>query len=112
MCLFCKIASKVIPSNVLFEDDDLLAFRDITPQAPIHVLVIPKRHLTSLAEATEADAALLGKLSLAAKRVAVETGIAESGFRVVMNNGPDAGQSVAHLHVHVLGGRAMAWPPG
>lgn len=112
MCLFCNIANKVIPSNVLFEDDDLLAFHDITPQAPIHVLVIPKRHVASLAEAIEADAALLGKLSLAAKRVAVETGVAESGFRVVMNSGPDAGQSVSHLHLHVLGGRAMAWPPG
>lgn len=112
MCLFCNIANKVIPSNVLFEQDDLLAFHDITPQAPIHVLVIPKRHVTSLAEAIDADAALLGKLSLAAKRVAVESGIDESGFRVVMNSGPDAGQSVAHLHLHVLGGRAMSWPPG
>jgi histidine triad (HIT) family protein len=112
MCLFCKIANKEIPSKVLFEDADVLAFHDITPQAPTHVLVIPKRHVASLAEVTDADAALLGKLALAAKRAAEETGIAKTGFRVVMNSGAEAGQSVLHLHAHVLGGRHMGWPPG
>ncbi len=112
MCLFCKIAIGEIPSKVLFEDADLLAFHDVAPQAPVHVLVIPKRHLASLAEAAEADAAILGKLALATRRVAEETGIAASGFRVVANSGADAGQSVHHLHLHVIGGRAMAWPPG
>src|SRR5262249_22540870 len=99
-------------AKVLFEDDDLLAFHDINPGAPTHVLVIPKRHIVSLAEAGPGDEALLGKLLRAARRVAEETGIAESGFRTVANTGPNAGMSVFHLHVHVLGGRAMAWPPG
>ena len=112
MCLFCKIANKEIPSKVLFEDDDLLAFHDITPQAPVHVLVIPKRHVASLADAAEADVTLLGKLALATRRVAEETGVATTGFRVVANSGAHAGQSVHHLHLHVLGGRPMAWPPG
>ena len=112
MCLFCKIAIGEIPSKVLFEDADLLAFHDVAPQAPVHVLVIPKRHRASLAEAAEADAAIHGKLALATRRVAEETGIAASGFRVVANSGADAGQSVHHLHLHVIGGRAMAWPPG
>jgi histidine triad (HIT) family protein len=112
MCLFCKIAAKQIPSKVLFEDSDLLAFHDINPAAPTHVLVIPKQHLTSLGDGKPEHAELFGKLLLAAARAAELTGIAEKGYRVVANTGPDAGQSVFHLHVHVLGGRAMAWPPG
>src|SRR5262245_45883079 len=112
MCLFCKIANKEVPAKVQFEDDDLLAFHDINPGAPTHVLVIPKRHIVSLNDATAADAALRGKLVLATHRVAEETGIAEKGYRVVINTGQNAGQSVFHVHVHVLGGRAMAWPPG
>ena len=112
MCLFCKIAAKQIPSKVLFEDDDLLAFHDINPGAPTHVLVIPKQHLVSLSEGQPDHAELLGKLLLAAARAATLTGIAQSGYRVVLNTGPDAGQSVFHLHVHVLGGRQMGWPPG
>jgi histidine triad (HIT) family protein len=112
MCLFCKIAAKEIPSKILFEDADLLAFHDINPGAPAHVLVIPKQHLTSLADATPEQAALLGKLLLAARRAAEITGVAASGYRLVANTGPDAGQSVFHLHVHMLGGRALAWPPG
>jgi len=112
MCLFCKIVAKQVPAKVLFEDDELLAFHDINPGAPTHVLVIPKRHVVSLLDAEPADEALLGKLLRAARRVAETTGIAESGFRAVVNTGPDAGQSVFHIHVHVLGGRPMAWPPG
>ena len=112
MCLFCKIASKQIPAKVVFEENDLLAFHDINPGAPTHLLIIPKQHITALNEATVEHQALLGKLLLAARRAAEEAGIAESGFRVVVNNGPHAGQSVFHMHMHVLGGRPMAWPPG
>lgn len=112
MCLFCKIAAKQIPAKIAFEDDELVAFHDINPGAPTHLLVIPRKHLTSLDEASADDQALLGKLLLACQRVAREQGIAQSGFRVVANTGPNAGQSVFHIHLHVLGGRAMAWPPG
>ncbi len=112
MCLFCKIAAKEIPSKILFEEEDILAFHDIHPAAPTHVLVIPKLHLGSLADARPEHTALLGKLLVAAARVAELTGIVESGYRVVANTGTHAGQSVPHLHLHVLGGRALAWPPG
>lgn len=112
MCLFCKIADKQIPSKVLFEDDDVLAFHDIHPAAPTHVLVIPKSHVASLHDATPEHGALLGKLLLASRRAAEMSGLAASGYRVVTNIGADAGQSVAHLHLHVIGGRALAWPPG
>jgi len=111
MCLFCKIAAKQISSRILFEDPLLLAFHDINPVAPTHVLVIPKQHLTSLSEAQPEHADLLGKLLLAAHAASL-TGIAQTGYRVVANTGPDAGQSVFHIHIHVLGGRQMAWPPG
>jgi histidine triad (HIT) family protein len=112
MCLFCKIVSKEVPAKVLFEDDELLAFFDTRPMAPKHALVIPKKHLTSLDEASAADGVLLGKLMFACQRASRELGIAGSGFRVVVNNGTDGGQTVFHLHFHVLGGRSMAWPPG
>lgn len=112
MCLFCKIAKKEIPSKTVLDEDDLFAFHDIKPEAPTHVLIIPKRHIVGLGEATEEDQAVFGRILLATRRVAEMTGIAESGFRVVVNSGPNAGQSVFHLHVHVLGGRPMAWPPG
>jgi histidine triad (HIT) family protein len=105
------MVSKEIEAKVVFEDDDVLAFHDIHPQAPMHVLVIPKKHVTSLAD-DAGDEALLGKLMLAARRAAEQTGIAQGGFRVVINSGAQAGQSVFHLHLHVLGGRPMAWPPG
>jgi histidine triad (HIT) family protein len=110
-CIFCRIASKEIPSGIVYEDSEILAFRDLSPQAPTHVLVIPKRHVGSLAEAAEGDGALLGKLMLAAQKIAASLGLA-GGYRVVTNSGPDGGQTVAHLHLHVLGGRPMAWPPG
>jgi histidine triad (HIT) family protein len=112
MCLFCKIVKKEIPAKVLFEDEHLVAFSDVNPQAPTHALIIPKRHIVSLNEATSADAELLGRLVIAAQRVAREAGISDSGWRLVVNNGAHAGQSVFHIHAHVLGGRPMAWPPG
>ena len=112
MCLFCKIVAKQIPAKILFEDSDLLAFHDINPAAPTHVLVIPKQHLASLIDGQPGHTELLGKLLLAASRAAALTGVAQSGYRVVANTGPDAGQSVFHLHLHMLGGRPMAWPPG
>jgi histidine triad (HIT) family protein len=111
MCLFCKMVSKEIEAKVVFEDDDVLAFHDIHPQAPMHVLVIPKKHVASLAD-DAGDAALLGKLLVGARRAAEQTGITQGGFRVVINSGAQAGQSVSHLHLHVLGGRTMEWPPG
>lgn len=110
-CLFCRIVAGEIPAKVVHDDEDVLAFRDISPQAPVHVLLIPKRHIASVGDATEEDTALLGKLLLVAKGIAEKEGIA-SGFRLVTNRGAEAGQSVFHLHVHLLGGRPMGWPPG
>lgn len=112
MCIFCKIANKEIPAKVVLEDDEVIAFHDTNPQAPTHVLVIPKRHIVGIGHAEPEDALLLGRLLLAARRVAEQTGIAESGFRTVVNQGAHAGQTVFHLHVHVIGGRPMGWPPG
>ncbi len=110
--LFCKIVAGEIPADKVYEDEDVLAFRDIKPQAPVHILIIPKRHIAMLADATEEDERLLGKLLLVASKLAKQEGIADSGFRVVVNNGPDSGQDVFHIHVHLLGGRKMGWPPG
>lgn len=110
-CIFCGIATKEVPAGIVYEDADVVAFRDLSPQAPTHVLVIPKRHVVSLADMVEADAALLGAMMLAAKKVALAAGLT-GGYRVVTNSGQDAGQSVSHLHLHVLGGRPMSWPPG
>jgi histidine triad (HIT) family protein len=111
MCLFCKIANKEIPSKGVFEDEEVYAFHDSNPTAPTHILVIPKRHIGGLGDAAPADQALLGKLLLSAHRVAHEAGVAVTGYRVVINNGPHAGQSVFHVHAHVIGGRPMGWPP-
>jgi histidine triad (HIT) family protein len=111
MSIFEKIIRREIPAKIVFEDDDVLAFHDVNPQAPVHVLIVPKRVIARLADAKESDEALLGKLLLAARKVAEKLGLS-SGYRVVINNGPDAGESVPHLHVHVLGKRALAWPPG
>jgi histidine triad (HIT) family protein len=110
--IFERIARREIPADIVWEDDDVLAFRDVNPQAPVHVLIVPKRVISRLAEATSADEALLGRLLLAARAVAEKLGVQTSGYRVVINSGPDAGESVPHLHVHVLGKRALAWPPG
>jgi len=111
-CLFCKIVSGDIPSDTVYEDDDCLAFNDIDPKAPTHLLVIPKKHLANLLDTSPEQQALLGHLSLKCAEVARAAGIDESGFRVVANCGADGGQSVDHLHFHVLGGRALTWPPG
>lgn len=111
-CLFCKICEGKIPATITYRDDEVLAFKDIGPKAPLHDLVIPIRHIGSLAEAKAEDAALLGKLLDVASRLAREAGYAEQGFRVVMNSGPDAGQTVPHVHLHVLAGRVLGWPPG
>jgi histidine triad (HIT) family protein len=110
-CIFCKIVRGEIPAKLVHEDDRALAFADLHPQAPTHLLVIPREHIASLAEATEGHLALLGHLQLVAAKVARHAGLAQ-GFRVVSNIGADGGQTVGHLHVHVLGGRAMGWPPG
>jgi len=112
MCLFCKIIAREIPGTIVYEDDDVLAFEDIRPVAPTHTLVIPKRHIASIDEAKPEDAELLGKVLLAASKVAKQAGIQEGGWRLVINNGANAGQTVFHIHAHVLGGRGMQWPPG
>ena len=111
-CIFCKIVAGEIPAAKVFEDERALAFSDINPQAPTHALVIPRAHIASLNEAEESDEALLGHLLAVAARVAREAGHAESGYRTVINTGAGAGQTVFHIHVHVLGGRALTWPPG
>jgi histidine triad (HIT) family protein len=112
MTIFEKIIRREIPAEIVWEDDDVLAFRDVNPQAPVHVLIVPKRVIPRLADAIESDGPLLGKLLLASRRVAEKLDLLKSGYRVVINSGPDAGESVPHLHVHVLGKRALAWPPG
>lgn len=111
-CIFCRIVGGSIPARVVYQDEDTLAFDDITPQAPVHTLVIPKRHVAAVQDLGEADQALLGRLLLTCRKVATEKGLAESGYRIVANTGRDGGQSVFHLHFHVLGGRHLAWPPG
>jgi len=110
-CLFCRIVAGEIPADVVHDGDDFVAFRDIAPKAPVHVLVIPKKHIVSLAEADAGDAGLLGRLLAATSEVARKLGVGEA-FRVAVNSGAGAGQSVFHLHLHVLGGRPFDWPPG
>ena len=110
-CIFCKIASGDIPSNKAYEDESILAFHDLDPQAPVHVLVIPKKHISSLSDAGEEDAALLSHIMLKLGDIASGLGL-ENGYRVVINTGDDGGQTVKHLHVHLLGKRSMKWPPG
>ena len=111
-CIFCKIVAGEIPSTVVYETDEILAFRDINPQAPTHVVMIPKAHHPDVASLADREPALAGALLAAAGEVARQEGVAESGYRVVFNTGPEAGQSVFHVHLHLLGGRAIAWPPG
>ena len=111
-CLFCRIVAGEVPADIVYQDERSIAFRDINPQAPAHVLVIPRDHMESLDEATRNDEALLGHLLRIAARVANDQGLSESGYRTVINTGAGAGQSVFHLHLHVLGGRALTWPPG
>ncbi len=111
MTIFEKIIAREIPAEIIWEDDDTIAFHDVNPQAPLHVLIVPKRVVPRLTDATENDEALLGKLLLVARDIAKKMDLS-SGYRVVINSGPDAGESVPHLHVHLLGKRALAWPPG
>ena len=111
-CLFCQIVEGAIPAKKLYEDDHVMAFEDINPQARVHILVIPKRHVVSLDDTQDSDTALLGQLMVVCAKMARERGIVESGYRVVTNTGREAGQSVFHLHLHVLGGRSFTWPPG
>ena len=111
-CLFCRIAEGAIPADLVHQDERSVAFRDVNPQAPVHVLVIPREHVSSLDVATDGHGELLGHLLLVARDVARGEGIAEAGYRTVLNIGADGGQTVHHVHVHVLGGRALGWPPG
>ncbi len=110
-CLFCKIGSKEIPAKFVYEDPEIFAFEDIHPQAPVHLLICPRKHMASLNDAEAGDAVLLGRVLFVAKQLAAERGIS-NGYRTVFNNGAGAGQTVDHLHLHLLGGRAMRWPPG
>ena len=111
-CLFCKMVNREIEPDIVYEDVDVLAFRDVNPQAPTHVLVIPKAHIATTNDLDADNAGIVGKLYLAAKQIAADEGIAEPGYRTVMNCNPGAGQSVYHIHLHLLGGRPLTWPPG
>ncbi|MFH1762941.1 MAG: histidine triad nucleotide-binding protein [Gemmatimonadota bacterium] len=111
-CLFCRIAEGEIPADIVRSDPEVVAFRDIHPQAPTHILIIPREHITSVGDLADRDADLMGKLFLVARDLAREEGISEGGFRMVVNSGPAAGQTVLHVHLHLLGGRGMGWPPG
>lgn len=111
-CLFCKIVAGDIPSAKVYEDDKVYAFRDIEPQAPVHILIIPKAHIASANELTEENASIVGHIFAVAAKIAKNEGIADGGYRVVNNCGEDGGQTVKHLHFHMLGGRSLAWPPG
>ena len=111
-CLFCKIIQKEIPAQIVHEDELCVAFEDINPQAPVHILILPRKHLAGLNDAAPEDAPLLGHLHVVASRLAQEKGIAEGGYRTVFNTGAGAGQSVFHIHLHLLGGRNFSWPPG
>jgi histidine triad (HIT) family protein len=111
-CIFCKIASGEIDSDLVYEDDEVVGFRDLNPQAPTHVLIVPRRHIPTTNDLAPEDAALVGRLILAARQIAEQDGIARRGYRTVLNCNAEAGQSVFHLHLHLLGGRPMGWPPG
>ncbi len=111
-CLFCKVLAGDIPAEIVYESESAIGFRDINPQAPTHVLVIPRQHIATINDLEAADTGLVGELFLAAKAIAAHEGLADAGYRVVMNCNEGAGQSVFHIHLHVLGGRRMSWPPG
>lgn len=112
MTIFEKIIRREIPASIVWEDDELIAFHDVNPAAPVHVLIVPKQVVTRIGEAVANDAGLLGKLLLASQKVAEQLGVLQSGYRLVINHGRDAGETVPHLHVHLLGGRVLGWPPG
>lgn len=111
-CFFCKIANKEVEAEILYEDQELIAFQDINPQAPAHALIIPKKHIATLNDATDEDALILGKLQICAKNIAKELGHAEDGYRVVINCNGHGGQTVYHIHLHLIAGRQLGWPPG
>jgi histidine triad (HIT) family protein len=111
-CLFCRIAAGEVPADVVHQDDEIVAFRDIAPRAPVHILLIPRVHIASAGDLRAEHAALLGRLFEVAADLAKREGVGDSGFRIVTNSGPAAGQSVPHVHFHLLGGRSLAWPPG
>jgi histidine triad (HIT) family protein len=111
-CLFCRIVNGSIPARLAHQDDQTLAFHDIDPRAPVHVLIIPRKHIAAVDQLREGDAEIMGQLFMVARRLARELGVADSGYRMVVNNGRDAGQSVDHIHMHLLGGRPLKWPPG
>ncbi|MBN4080401.1 histidine triad nucleotide-binding protein [Beggiatoa alba] len=111
-CLFCKIINADIPADIIYQDDQIIGFHDLNPQAPTHVLFIPKKHIATVNDLETEDAELIGKLYLAARKVATDAGFAEQGYRLVMNCNRGAGQSVFHIHLHLLAGRAFSWPPG
>lgn len=111
-CLFCKIVQGDIPADIVYQNEDVIAFNDIEPQAPTHILIIPRKHINTLNDLTPQDQAVAGKLLLTAKKIAADLGIADDGFRVVMNCNEDGGQSVYHIHMHLLAGRKLTWPPG
>ncbi len=111
-CLFCRIIEKKISSRIVYEDQHVLAFEDVNPQAPVHILVVPKKHLPDIQSMTESDRELVGHLFLAATKIAAQKKLVEKGYRTVINNGADAGQTVFHIHLHILSGRRFTWPPG
>jgi histidine triad (HIT) family protein len=111
-CIFCKIVGGEIPAELVYQDDEVLAFRDINPQAPIHMLIVPKRHIATLNDITPNDAGLIGKLYLVARQLANDMGVADNGYRTLINCNKDGGQDVFHIHLHLLAGRRMGWPPG
>jgi len=111
-CIFCRIIAKKIPSKIIYEDDLVTAFEDVNPQAPVHTLVVPKKHIPDIHSMTEADRDLVGHLFLTAKKIAEDMGLHSKGYRMVINNGAGAGQTVFHIHLHVLSGRHFSWPPG
>ena len=111
-CVFCRIIAGEIPANLVYNDEDIIAFHDIQPVAPVHIVVIPKRHIASLAQTMPEDTQLLGRILAVVRRIADEQGLATDGYRLVVNCGKQAGQSVPHLHFHILGGRELGWPPG
>ncbi|MCL0037779.1 histidine triad nucleotide-binding protein [Thermodesulfovibrionales bacterium] len=111
-CIFCKIAEKKIPSKVVYEDELVFAFEDIEPQAPVHILIVPKKHFSTILELKDEDYSLVSHLVKTATKIAADRGVAEKGFRIVTNCNPESGQSVYHIHFHLLGGRQMHWPPG